>query len=101
MGGYVAGSHELIDYLRPYSRSQVFSCALAPVVAGGVIEALRIASEEPQRRAKLWTNVDRMRAALCEHGVDTGDSSSQVIPIMINDDNRVFRVAERLLEAGI
>ncbi|MFO7568046.1 MAG: aminotransferase class I/II-fold pyridoxal phosphate-dependent enzyme [Enhygromyxa sp.] len=101
MGGYVAGSRELIDYLRAYSRSQVFSCALAPAVAGGVLEALRIASAEPQRRARLWDNVARMRGALREQGVDVGDSSSQVIPIMVNDDNRVFAVAERLLAAGI
>jgi len=101
MGGYVAGSSELIDYLRAYSRSQVFSCALAPALAGGVLEALRIAIAEPQRRARLWDNVARMRGALREHGVDIGDSSSQVIPIMINDDTRVFTVAERLLDAGI
>jgi 8-amino-7-oxononanoate synthase len=101
MGGYVGGSHELIDYLKAYSRSQVFSCALAPAVAGGVLEALRIAIAEPQRRTRLWDNVARMRSALREHGVDTGESSSQVIPIMINDDNRIFAVAEQLLAAGI
>lgn len=101
MGGYVAGSNELITYLQPYARSQVFSCALAPAVAGGVLEALHIASAEPQRRERLWRNVEVMRVALRERGVDTGDSSSQVIPIMINDDNRVFAVAEQLMEAGV
>jgi 8-amino-7-oxononanoate synthase len=101
MGGYVAGSSELIDYLRPYARSQMFSCALAPPIAGGVLEALRIASAEPQRRTRLWENVARMRATLRHHGVDTGDSTSQVIPIMINDDRKVFAVTERLLEVGI
>jgi 7-keto-8-aminopelargonate synthetase-like enzyme len=101
MGGYVAGSRALIDYLRAYSRSQVFSCALVPSVAAGVLEALRIAIAEPQRRARLWDNVARMRGALHEHGVDIGDSTSQVIPIMINDDVRIFAVTERLLEAGI
>lgn len=101
MGGYVAGSHELIDYLKPYARSQVFSCALAPVVAGGVLEALRIAAAEPERRARLWRNVAVMRAALRERGVDIGESTSQVIPIMINDDNRVFAVTEQLMASGI
>jgi 8-amino-7-oxononanoate synthase len=101
MGGYVAGSEELISYLKPYARSQVFSCALAPAVAGGVLEALRIAAQEPERRTRLWRNVEVMRAALRERGVDTGDSSSQVIPIMVNDDNRVFAVTEQLMAAGV
>jgi 8-amino-7-oxononanoate synthase len=101
MGGYVAGSEEMVSYLRPYARSQMFSCALAPAVAGGVLEALRIAAAEPERRARLWRNVEAMRAALRERGVDTGDSSSQVIPIMINDDNRVFAVTEQLMAAGV
>lgn len=101
MGGYVAGSTELIDYLRPFARSQVFSCALAPAVAGGVLEAVRIASAEPERRARLWSNVALMRAALRRHGVDTGQSSSQVMPIMINDDTLVFTVTERLMAAGV
>lgn len=101
MGGYVAGSAELISYLKPYARSQMFSCALAPAVAGGVLEALRIAAAEPERRTSLWRNVEVMRAALRERGVDTGESTSQVIPIMVNDDARVFAVTEQLMAAGV
>jgi 8-amino-7-oxononanoate synthase len=101
MGGYVAGSDELISYLRPYARSQMFSCALAPPVAGGVLEALRIAAAEPERRTRLWHNVEVMRTALRERGVDIGDSTSQVIPIMVNDDHRVFAVTEQLMAAGV
>ena len=101
MGGYVTGSLELIEYLRPYSRSQVFSCALAPAIAAGVLEALRIVSAEPERRARLWANVACMRGALQRHGVNVGESSSQVIPIMVNDDTLVFEVAERLMDAGV
>ena len=101
MGGYITGSHEMIEYLRPYARSQMFSCALAPAVAGGVLEALRIAAAEPERRTQLWTNVERMRARLEQHGVDIGASRSQVIPIMVNDDERVFSVTARLMDAGV
>jgi glycine C-acetyltransferase len=101
MGGYVTGTRELIDYLRPFARSQVFSCALAPAVAGGVLEALRIAASEPERRARLWANVDVMRTALVNHGVNIGASSSQVIPIMVNNDTLVFEVTERLMDAGV
>lgn len=101
IGGFVAGSHELIDYLRAYARSQVFSCALSPAVAGGVLAALRIAIREPMRRTRLWRNVDVMRSALTRAGVDTGRSTSQIIPIMINDDVLIFTIARELMEEGI
>ncbi|TNE92602.1 MAG: aminotransferase class I/II-fold pyridoxal phosphate-dependent enzyme [Deltaproteobacteria bacterium] len=101
MGGYVGGTRQLIDYLRPYSRSQVFSCALAPAVVGGLVEAVRIARDEPQLRAKLWANVHTMREALVSRGVDVGDSASQVIPIMVRDDVGIFPITEELMAEGV
>ena len=101
MGGYVGGSSTLVDYLRPYSRSQVFSCALAPPVVGGLVEALRLAATEPELRDRLWHNVTVMREALLGHGVDIGDSASQVIPVMVRDDIGVFAIAEALMEEGV
>lgn len=101
MGGYVAGSQELIDYLRAYSRSQIFSCALAPPVVGGLREALRIARAEPELRVRLWENVRVMHDALVAQGVDVGASTSQVIPILIRDDRRIFDVAKDLLRSGV
>ncbi len=101
MGGYVAGSQALIDYLRAYSRSQIFSCALAPPIVGGLREALRIAQAEPELRARLWENVRVMHAALVEQGVDVGASASQVIPILIRDDRRIFDIAKDLARSGV
>lgn len=101
MGGYVAGSNTLIDYLRAYARSQVFSCALSPPVVGGLRAALAIARAEPQLRARLWENVAVCREALLAEGVDIGDSTSQVIPIMIRDDNGIFAICRALEAAGV
>ena len=100
-GGYVAGSTALIDYLRGFSRSRVFSCALAPTVVAGLIEALRIAKDEPGLRTRLWENVATMRRLLDDAGVPTGDSVSQVVPIMVRDDARVFAMGEELLREGV
>jgi glycine C-acetyltransferase len=86
----------LIDYLRAYARSQMFSCALSPVVAAGVTEALRIVSTEPGLRTRLWDNVAVMRKALLERGVDIGTSASQILPIMVRDDNGIFAIARDL-----
>jgi 8-amino-7-oxononanoate synthase len=101
MGGYVGGSDKVIAYLRPYTRSQVFSCALAPPLAAGMLEALRIASEEPELRARLWSNTRLMHAALEAHDIDVGDSTSQVIPIMVRDDTGIFQITRDLMDAGV
>jgi glycine C-acetyltransferase len=100
-GGFVAGSKALIDYLRGFSRSRFFSCALAPPVVAGLIAALEIAEKEPELRKKLWSNVDFMQKRLKEGGVDTGDSQSQVIPIMIRNDATIFGIGEQLFHEGV
>lgn len=101
MGGYVVGSRGLIEYLRAYARSQVFSCALAPAVVGGVLAALRIAAREPELRQRLWHNVAVMRDALTAEGVDTGESTSQVIPVMVRDDASIASIARELMADGV
>ncbi len=101
MGGYVAGSQKLIDYLRPYSRSQLFSCALSPPVVGGLLKALEIFEKEPELRIRLWENVHFMQEELRNYNVDIGESQSQVIPVMIKDDVKIFTIAKELMEKGV
>ena len=101
MGGYVAGSQSLYNYLMGFARSRVFSCALSPVVTAGVLQALHVAEREPQLRALLWKNVAHLRRRFSEAGVDVGESTSQVIPVMIRKDPRIFAICEKLLNAGI
>jgi 8-amino-7-oxononanoate synthase len=100
-GGFLAGSQALIDYLRGFSRSRFFSCALAPTVTAGILRALELAADEPQLRTRLWENVDFMQRRLREGGVDVGDSQSQVIPIMVRNDARIFDLGEELLREGV
>ncbi|HEX5132889.1 MAG TPA: pyridoxal phosphate-dependent aminotransferase family protein [Candidatus Krumholzibacteria bacterium] len=100
-GGYVAGSRKLIRYLKGFGRSHVFSCALAPGVVGGLLKACEIAGNEPELRDQLWDNTAFLQQQLRDRGVDIGDSQSQVIPIMIRDDDRVFKVAEDMIHNGV
>lgn len=101
IGGYVTGSHTMIDYVRTYARSLVFSCALAPPMIGGLRESLRIVGREPELRTRLWENVAIMREALVSRGVDIGRSSSQVIPILVRNDNQIFPITRDLEARGV
>ena len=100
-GGYVAGSRNLCNYLTGFARSRFFSCALSPVVAAGVRESLRLAQQEPELRARLWDNVAYIRTQLNDYGVDVGESTSQVIPVMVRNDRKIMHIAHRLQQAGL
>jgi glycine C-acetyltransferase len=101
MGGYVACSYGLFRYLDAFSRSRFFSCALSPVVTAGVLESLRIVEREPELRTRLWDNVAYIRRQLDAEGVDLGESTSQILPVMIRDDRRILHVARRIQDAGL
>ncbi len=100
-GGFVCGSRALVDYVNAFGRSRFFSCNLAPSLAAGLLAGLGIVSREPQLRAKLWSNVAYLRRRFAEEGVDIGKSASQVMPVMVNNDAKVFEVAERTQERGL
>lgn len=100
-GGYVAGNRQLVNYLRGFSRSRTFSCALSPVVVAGLRKALEIARNEPELRVRLWDNVAHMRGVLEEADVPVGDSTSQVIPIMVRDDARTFSIGQEIFRRGV
>ena len=100
-GGYIVGPHRLINYLRGFSRSRFFSCAISPVVVAGLRKALELAQKEPELRTKLWENVAYMQKLLGDAEVPIGDSTSHVIPIMVRDDARIFMIGEELLREGV
>ena len=100
-GGYVAGSQKLINYLRGFSRSRFFSCALSPAVVAGLRKALELSRAEPELRTKLWENVKRMQELLTNEGVPQGESTSHVIPIMVRDDARIFMIGEEMMREGV
>ena len=99
-GGFVCGSKDLIDYVNAFGRSRFFSCNLAPPIAAGLLAGMKIVEDEPQLRTKLWSNVAFLRRRFAEEGVDIGKSTSQVMPVLVNNDSKVFAVAEKIQERG-
>ena len=100
-GGFVCGSQDLIDYVNAFGRSRFFSCNLAPPLAAGLLAGLRIVEDEPQLRAKLWSNVAYLRRRFAEEGIDIGKSTSQVMPVLVNNDAKVFAIAEKIQDRGL
>jgi 8-amino-7-oxononanoate synthase len=101
LGGFVAGAASTIDYLRLYAHSYAYSCALPPVVVGAVLKALEIGRREPQRRARLWENASYFRSQLNGLGIDTGDSATYIMPLVVGDRDRMCRLGHELRRRGL
>ena len=101
VGGFVAASKKLIQYLRYYADSNIFSAAMTPQVAGSALKAIELIKEQPAIREKLWRNTNYLRQKLTEKGFDIGKSQSPIFPIMVRDNKKVYDVSEELQKRRI
>ncbi|MDR3207387.1 MAG: aminotransferase class I/II-fold pyridoxal phosphate-dependent enzyme [Oscillospiraceae bacterium] len=101
LGGFVAGDHVVIDYLKHSSRPYIFSASMPPSNVAAVMEALRILKEEPDRPRRVNENADYMRRELRRLGLPSRDSIAPIIPISAYLDDRTFVVTRALLEHGV
>ncbi len=101
IGGCVAGSAGLIDYLRFYGRPYFFSGAIPAPVAAGALAALDIMETEPEHLDNLWRGVRYMTSNLEALGLDIGHTRSPIIPVIIGDEEKLQRILLELIECGI
>jgi 8-amino-7-oxononanoate synthase len=101
VGGFVTGAVETLDYLRYYAHSYAYSCALPPVIVAAVLKALDIAEREPQLRSRLWDNARYFREQLNSLGIDTGASTTYIMPLVIGDRARMYHLGHELRRRGV
>src|SRR5438132_4514865 len=101
LGGFVAGSKETLQYLRFYAHPYVYSCALPPVVIAAILKALELGTSQPELRAQLWENAEYFHTQLHSLGLDTGTSTTYVMPIVIGDRERMYRLGHELRRRGL
>ena len=100
-GAFVAGSHELREFLINRARPFIFTTGLPPAVIASGIAALELLEEEPEIRVRLWENVSFFRKKIKELGFDTLNSETQIIPVLVGDASLTMQMGEMLLEEGV
>jgi 8-amino-7-oxononanoate synthase len=102
LGGFVAGSQVLIDFLRNRARSLIYSTALPPAVCAAAAAAVDFVMSDAghERRDRLWRNVSLMKSGLSTLGIQN-ESRSPIIPIIIGDEAATVETSRRLSERGI
>ena len=101
IGGYVAGTADVIHYVKHKARSFMFSAAMPPAAAATVLECLKIVQEDTSHLENLWKNARKMNQALSRMGYNTLNSRTPIIPLLVGDDYTAFQFAQKLYENGV
>ncbi len=100
-GGFVAGSREAIEYLRSHSKQTIFSAAIAPSQAAAAKAALELMQAEPEHLERLWKNTHRYIAMLKGLGLDTWETDTPAVPIVLGSRELAYRFWTALMEQGV
>lgn len=101
LGGYVAGSRALIDFLYHRARPFLFSTSHPPAVAAACIAALEVLQEEPQIIQRLWENTRFFKSGLNALGFNTGVSESPITPVIVGEGALAMKLSDRLFREGV
>ncbi len=101
LGGYVAGTRNLIEFLCHRARPFLFSTSHPPAVAAACIAAIDVLLVEPEIIDRLWDNTRFFKNGLEQLGFDTGVSESPITPVIAGDSARAMALSDRLFEEGV
>lgn len=101
VGGYVAGTQSLIDWLKVQSRPFLFSTSLAPGDTKAITEAVKKLMSSTELHDKLWENGNYLKENLQKLGFDIGQSESPITPVIIGDEKKTQEFSNCLKEEGV
>ena len=101
MGGYIAGSHNLKEWLINRGRPYLFSTGHPPMVAAALIAALDIMENDPEPMRKLWENTNWWKKALADEGFDTMGSETPITPVYVGDEGKAQQMEKMLFDEGV
>ena len=100
-GGYLAGSAAFIAYLVNTCRAFTYTTAPPPATAAAATAAIQVIEQEPDRRARLWRNRERLAQGLTRLGFRLAASESPILPIIVGDPDRAMNLAQALIDQGV
>ncbi len=101
LGGFIAGDHSIINYLRHHSRSYIFSASCTPASTAAARAALHIMKTEPERIAHLWDITNYSLDCFRNAGFEIGHTATPIIPLYVRDMEKTFLVTKMLFDEGV
>lgn len=97
MGGYIAASHEIIDFVRSFAPGFIFTTSLSPAIAAGAIASIRHVRSASQLRTKVEQHASKLKSGLAAAGLPVMPSSSHIVPVIVGDARLCRAAADFLL----
>ena len=101
LGGFIAGDHEVLNYLKHNSRSLIFSASMPPANVAAVSKAIDIMLSEPERLDHLWALTRHAHEEFKARGFDIGHTQSPIIPLFVRDLQKCLTAVKMALDEGI
>jgi 8-amino-7-oxononanoate synthase len=101
VGGFVAGSRDLVDFLAGTARSFLFTTSLPASAAAAALASLRILRAEPERVERLWANTRLLHAGLAELGFAVARAPAPILPVYLDDDAAAGRLSRQLYDRDV
>lgn len=101
LGGFIAGSEPVINYLKHNARSLIFSASMTPAAVAAASKALDIMQSEPERIEHLWDITRYAHAKFRENGFDINATQSPIIPLMVRDTRKAMQIVTLAYNDGV
>ena len=101
IGGFVATTETIVHFIRHHARPLIFTASLPPANTAGVLAALQVLQDEPERRTALWANTRRLLEGFRSLGFETGETETPIVPVLIGPMEKTLIMWRRLFDAGI
>lgn len=101
VGGFVAGDESVIHFLKHHSRPFIFTASLPPANTAGVLAALEVMQQEPERRDTLWANARHLQQGFTSLGFEIGPTETPIVPVLIGPLETTFIFWRKLYDAGV
>ncbi len=101
IGGFISGEEKVVHYIKHFARSLIFSASPPPASVASVSVAVDIIANEPERIEKLWRNTKKMYNGLKSLGFELGNTETPIIPVLVGEDLKAFKMAIMLQKEGV
>lgn len=101
VGGYVAGSKTMYEWLIHRARPVLFSTSLMPAAVGAIMESVKMLMESTEYTDRLWDNAKYFKEKLGKLGFNTGHSQTPITPVIIGEEAKTMEFSRKLLENGV
>lgn len=101
IGGFVAGDHMVVDFIKHHARPLIFSASIPPANVGAAMAALEIIENEPERVQRLQAIGEKMIKGFSDIGYNVGTAETPIVPLVIGDNERTFALWNALFDRGV